>query len=647
MEYYFKNFNPTVEILRKSNRAVILAQSNLYYENCNMPKDFIIKIFKSDFIPLEISLQVDLCQKSNIILKVYDYWKNDEYFYLAMEYCLRGDLHRYLIFLNGVTLDWPIVLQKCYEVCFTVNIIHSSGYAHRDIKPLNIYITENFEFKLADFGEAKYIGDDDGNTDFHTIRGTPYYMSPEVKNRHDKVELMKNNPFRDDIWGLALTFIEIAMGKLCPEVSKMNNDELWGFLAKNIQCFGNSEKFVKLIFCMMPADLQGKFYTANQVLRVIEGLINDLSQYNQPIIAPNIVNPIVEIEKNAVYESRTQKNLIPKVEEYKMPDIPTETFRVQKPLPVPDMIKKNDVETNNEILYKIDNQSDNNSISESDCESDSDSVSIDLEELMKQNKEKNTKIEEDPIDNSYCKKNNEKLSSDKFETGNIKQFTIEKPGINYSIKPNAVQTVLIERSGYVEPLQSVPGRNTSKIEDVRFLIESVQIPPALPQYASQSVILPSIPIDNCSKCNQKINEQYVKLDCSHFFHRDCFKTHYESKIEKAKRPSDIACMKCFKLINIESLSNMNFLEKKAFIRANVLNYSNAEVRCDKCGKILKKTMINPKKLKPEDAKCKDCQRKICSFCSVIGGHRFSCDLFNDYLKGKSDFKHYYRSPEQK
>lgn len=676
MNNYFKDFFPTLEILQKSNRVVLLAQSNLYHENCSFPKEFIIKFFKSDSIPLEITLQTELCQKSKNILSVYDHWNQDELFYMAMEYCPRGDLHKYLIFLNGTYLGWSNVLQKCYEVCYTVNIIHSSGYAHRDIKPLNIYITNDFEFKLADFGEAKYIGSDNGEVDYHTIRGTPYYMSPEVKSRHDRIELLKNNPFRDDIWGLALTFIEIAMGRLCPEVSQMNSDQRWGFLANNFQCFGYSEKFIKMISCMMPNDLQSQFYTANQILRIILELINEHNNV-KPMMAeePKIVNEIAGVEESnnikevstkeidnlkkvnveiVINEPTTEDDPVSEVEGIQMPLISPETFRVPKLPPKP--VLEKDLGKNKNIVFENDDEydsSDHDSSDHDNSDHESDSDSIDLGEYEKQIMNKNKEIEEDKSNSFYQGRDNEKVFTEfnnaKSERENPTYAITEKFKLEHSHSNQiaSVYTDIIERSDSRIPNESVPGRDSAKINNVQVLFESVRILPPLSQTTPPPIILPSIPIGNCSKCDGKISEVFVKLDCPHFFHRECFKNQYEEKILKAKKISDIACIKCSQLVNIESLSNMHFLEKKALIRANVLNFSTVEVSCPNCSMPLKEKMVNPKNLKPEDAKCKKCQSKICSFCSVIGGHRFFCDLFRDYSKGESSFDHYLKLHKNK
>lgn len=68
-------------------------------------------------------------------------------------------------------INLGIDLCKALEVCQKNNIIH------RDIKPQNIFISENGDFKLGDFGVAKTIEKTTGEL---SKKGTYSYMAPEV-----------------------------------------------------------------------------------------------------------------------------------------------------------------------------------------------------------------------------------------------------------------------------------------------------------------------------------------------------------------------------------------------------------------------------------------------------------------------------------
>lgn len=80
------------------------------------------------------------------------------------------------------------------------------GIIHRDLKPANILVNSKGEFKLADFGFAKYVDHFDSKL-LHSIVGTPLYMAPQILKKTKYTT-------KCDIWSIGFIYYELATSKL-------------------------------------------------------------------------------------------------------------------------------------------------------------------------------------------------------------------------------------------------------------------------------------------------------------------------------------------------------------------------------------------------------------------------------------------------
>ncbi|KAM3373359.1 hypothetical protein ACQJBY_020026 [Aegilops geniculata] len=142
--------------------------------------------------------------------------KGDELF-LVYELVPNGDLD-YHLFKSAEVLSWPKRYQIVKDIGSALVYLHRDCHRpilHRDIKPGNVLLDNDYNAKLADFGLSR-IGNKNNAAVMTTAIGTPGYMDPECM--HDgQVEFTAAS----DVYSFGIVVLKIVCS------TWMSRDQVW------------------------------------------------------------------------------------------------------------------------------------------------------------------------------------------------------------------------------------------------------------------------------------------------------------------------------------------------------------------------------------------------------------------------------------
>lgn len=131
---------------------------------------------------------------------------------------LEGENLEQLRMRAGGCLSEEATFELADAVLSILSAAHGVGVVHRDVKPDNIFFTEDREVKLLDFGIAKITdARRPARTDAKMSLGTPAFMAPE-----QALGLWEEVDEQSDIWALGATLFTVLTGRLVHQVETTN-----------------------------------------------------------------------------------------------------------------------------------------------------------------------------------------------------------------------------------------------------------------------------------------------------------------------------------------------------------------------------------------------------------------------------------------
>lgn len=111
------------------------------------------------------------------IVQIFDIGEHDGLPYFSLEFVQGQPFNEQL---KGEPQTAEDSAQMVETLARAMQYAHDHGILHRDLKPANVLVAEDGTPKIADFGLAKQVEDNDsGSTRTGTIMGSPSFMSPE------------------------------------------------------------------------------------------------------------------------------------------------------------------------------------------------------------------------------------------------------------------------------------------------------------------------------------------------------------------------------------------------------------------------------------------------------------------------------------
>ncbi len=193
-----------------------------------------------------------------------------------------------LDFEKNHDMDESTVLRLGIDICKALELCSKRNIMHRDVKPENIFVSNNGDFKLGDFGIARNV---DAIVTNLSQKGTYSYMAPEVFKG-------ENYNFTVDIYSLGLVLYKY-----------LNNNRLPFFPQEEITYLASQQAIQKRMQgASIPKPVNAKDDIAKVILKACE--YDSKNRYSSASDFRIALEKLYNKRNNKSGHSRKNKNLI-------------------------------------------------------------------------------------------------------------------------------------------------------------------------------------------------------------------------------------------------------------------------------------------------------------------------------------------------
>jgi len=165
-----------------------------------VPKSLLTKTHQKEKMSQEIRLHKNL--NHVYVVKLFSYFEDPNFVYVILELCRKRSLME--LHKRRKAITEPETRYFMHQLLSGVKYLHEIKIIHRDLKLGNVFLNDNMEVKIGDFGLATKV-DYDGERK-RTLCGTPNYIAPEVLGK-------KGHSYEVDVWSLGCILYTLLVGK--------------------------------------------------------------------------------------------------------------------------------------------------------------------------------------------------------------------------------------------------------------------------------------------------------------------------------------------------------------------------------------------------------------------------------------------------